>query len=107
MPRFKTTFNGYAAKFSPFVENRIAVATAQNFGIIGNGRLHVLEVSLLMMMASLVPAHPTSCRVLLRNHHTHATPLLAAETLPFFCHSCPAPLARAVDASWAGGDGSV
>lgn len=44
MPRFKTTFNGYAAKFSPFVENRLAVATAQNFGIIGNGRLHVLEV---------------------------------------------------------------
>ena len=45
MPRFKTTFNGYAAKFSPFVDNRLAVATAQNFGIIGNGRLHVLEVS--------------------------------------------------------------
>jgi peroxin-7 len=44
MPRFKTTFNGYAAKFSPFVEGRLAVATAQNFGIIGNGRLHILEV---------------------------------------------------------------
>jgi peroxin-7 len=44
MPRFKTTFNGYAAKFSPFVDNRLAVATAQNFGIIGNGRLHILEV---------------------------------------------------------------
>jgi hypothetical protein len=29
---------------SPFVDNRLAVATAQNFGIIGNGRLHVLEV---------------------------------------------------------------
>jgi hypothetical protein len=45
MPRFKTTFNGYSVKFSPFIENRLAVATAQNFGIIGNGRLHVLEVS--------------------------------------------------------------
>ncbi|CAI5986710.1 unnamed protein product [Closterium sp. NIES-64] len=33
------------ARFSPFVENRLAVATAQNFGIIGNGRLHVLELS--------------------------------------------------------------
>ncbi|GJP37286.1 hypothetical protein CLOM_g21712 [Closterium sp. NIES-68] len=45
MPRFKTTFNGYSARFSPFVENRLAVATAQNFGIIGNGRLHVLELA--------------------------------------------------------------
>jgi hypothetical protein len=44
MPRFRTTFNGYAVRFSPFVEGRLAVATAQNFGIIGNGRLHVLEV---------------------------------------------------------------
>ncbi|KIY95151.1 peroxin-7 [Monoraphidium neglectum] len=43
MPRFHTTFNGYSVKFSPFVESRLAVATAQNFGIIGNGRLHVLE----------------------------------------------------------------
>jgi hypothetical protein len=44
MPRFRTTFNGYAVKWSPFVEHRLAVATAQNFGIIGNGRLHILEV---------------------------------------------------------------
>ncbi|GBF98868.1 hypothetical protein Rsub_11472 [Raphidocelis subcapitata] len=43
MPRFRTPFNGYSVKFSPFVESRLAVATAQNFGIIGNGRLHVLE----------------------------------------------------------------
>lgn len=45
MPVFKTPFNGYSVKFSPFYENRIAVATAQNFGILGNGRLHVLELS--------------------------------------------------------------
>lgn len=31
-------------KFSPFYENQIAVATAQNFGILGNGRLHVLQL---------------------------------------------------------------
>lgn len=43
MPRFKTTFNGYAVRFNPFIEGRLAVATAQNFGIIGNGRLHVLQ----------------------------------------------------------------
>lgn len=32
-------------KFSPFLENRIAVATSQNFGIIGTGRQHILDVS--------------------------------------------------------------
>ncbi|KAL3690420.1 hypothetical protein R1sor_016729 [Riccia sorocarpa] len=42
---FKTAFNGYAVRFSPFVENRLAVATAQNFGIIGNGRQYVLELT--------------------------------------------------------------
>ncbi|KAL5151085.1 Peroxisome biogenesis protein 7 [Glycine soja] len=45
MPIFKTPFNGYSVKFSPFYENRLAVATAQNFGILGNGRLHVLDLS--------------------------------------------------------------
>ncbi|KAK7332043.1 hypothetical protein VNO80_28790 [Phaseolus coccineus] len=45
MPVFKTPFNGYSVKFSPFYENRLAVATAQNFGILGNGRLHVLDLS--------------------------------------------------------------
>ncbi|KAE9591343.1 putative transcription factor WD40-like family [Lupinus albus] len=45
MPIFKTPFNGYSVKFSPFYENRLAVATSQNFGILGNGRLHVLDLS--------------------------------------------------------------
>ncbi|KAM7263161.1 hypothetical protein ACFE04_000844 [Oxalis oulophora] len=44
MPVFKTPFNGYSVKFSPFYETRIAVATAQNFGILGNGRVHVLDL---------------------------------------------------------------
>ena len=35
---FKVGFNGYSVKFSPYHEGRLAVATAQNFGIIGNGR---------------------------------------------------------------------
>jgi len=38
-------FCGYSVKFSPFLANRLAVASAQNFGIIGNGRCTVLEVS--------------------------------------------------------------
>ena len=42
--RFKTDFNGYAVKFSPFEDGRIAVATSQNFGIIGNGRQYILQV---------------------------------------------------------------
>lgn len=45
MPVFKTPFNGYSVKFSPFYEHRLAVATAQNFGILGNGRLHILDLS--------------------------------------------------------------
>lgn len=45
MPVFKTPFNGYSVKFSPFYENRLAVATAQNFGILGNGRVHVLDLA--------------------------------------------------------------
>ena len=36
-------FNGYGVAFSPFVGTRLAVAAAQNFGIIGNGRQYVLE----------------------------------------------------------------
>lgn len=44
MPVFKTPFNGYSVKFSPFYESRLAVATAQNFGILGNGRLHILDL---------------------------------------------------------------
>jgi len=44
MAAFRTRFNGYAVAWSPFEEGRLAVATAQNFGIIGNGRLHVLQL---------------------------------------------------------------
>jgi hypothetical protein len=35
MVLFKTEFNGYSVKFSPFDEDKIAVATAQNFGLAG------------------------------------------------------------------------
>lgn len=36
-------FQGYAIKFSPFEENKVAVAGSQNFGIIGNGKQFVLQ----------------------------------------------------------------
>eukprot|EP00762_Andalucia_godoyi_P006577 ANDGO_05041.mRNA.1 Peroxisomal targeting signal 2 receptor len=43
MPFYRTGYHGYAVEFSPFEENRIAVAAAQHFGIVGNGRQFVLE----------------------------------------------------------------
>lgn len=38
-------FQGYAVKYSPFFDNRIAVAAAANYGLVGNGRLYVLELT--------------------------------------------------------------
>lgn len=38
-------FQGYAVKYSPFFDNRIAVATAANYGLVGNGRLYALELT--------------------------------------------------------------
>ena len=35
----------FQVKFSPFVENRIAVSTSENFGIVGTGRQYILDVS--------------------------------------------------------------
>lgn len=43
MSAFGLAFSGQAVQWSPFIPNRLAVATAQNFGIVGNGRLYVLE----------------------------------------------------------------
>jgi hypothetical protein len=44
-PGFRTQFQGYSVRFSPFEETKLAVATSQNFGIIGNGRQYVLQVA--------------------------------------------------------------
>ena len=43
MPSFQTDFMGYSIEYSPFEENKIAVSTAQHFGIIGNGKQYILE----------------------------------------------------------------
>jgi hypothetical protein len=46
MMEFRTTgYNGYAVKYSPFVNDRVAVATAANFGLVGNGRLYILGLT--------------------------------------------------------------
>lgn len=38
-------FQGYAVKYSPFFDNRIAVAASANYGLVGNGRLYILELT--------------------------------------------------------------
>jgi peroxin-7 len=46
MLQFRTQgYNGYAVKYSPFFDSRIAVATAANFGLVGNGRLYILNLT--------------------------------------------------------------
>ncbi|KAL7420410.1 peroxisomal targeting signal 2 receptor [Cryptotrichosporon argae] len=35
----------HSLKFSPFFEDRVAIASGANFGLVGNGRLHVLRIA--------------------------------------------------------------
>eukprot|EP00894_Picocystis_sp_ML_P001094 jgi/Pico_ML_1/51611/g2606.t1 len=42
MAPLRTPFQGFSVRFSPFEEDKLAVATSQNFGIIGNGKQHVV-----------------------------------------------------------------
>lgn len=43
---YRTTgFSGYAVKYSPFIDSRIAVAAAKNFGLVGNGRVYVFALT--------------------------------------------------------------
>lgn len=45
MLSFRTTgHSGFAAKYSSFYDNKIAVATSTNYGLAGNGRLYVLTI---------------------------------------------------------------
>jgi hypothetical protein len=37
--------NGYAVKYSPFFDSKIAVGAAANFGLVGNGRVYVLNLT--------------------------------------------------------------
>lgn len=38
-------FNGYAVKYSPFFDSKIAVASSANYGLVGNGRLYILSLT--------------------------------------------------------------
>lgn len=45
MLSFRTTgYSGYATKYSSFFDNKIAVATSANYGLVGNGKLFVLSI---------------------------------------------------------------
>lgn len=42
---FRTTgYKGYGLQYSPFFDNKIAVATASNYGLVGNGKLFILNI---------------------------------------------------------------
>ena len=42
---FRTTgYKGYGLQYSPFFDNKLAVATAANYGLVGNGRLYILNI---------------------------------------------------------------
>ncbi len=44
--RAKTpSFAHHGIAFSPFFEDRMAVASGANFGLVGNGRVHVLRIA--------------------------------------------------------------
>lgn len=42
---FKADQSACAVQFSPFVPGKLAVATSQNFGVVGNGRLTVIQAN--------------------------------------------------------------
>jgi len=44
MSWLSTPFGGYSCEFSPFHANLLAVGTAQYYGIVGNGRLHIFDI---------------------------------------------------------------
>ncbi|CAI2173617.1 14963_t:CDS:2 [Funneliformis geosporum] len=47
MLKFRTQgYNGYSLQFSPFIENKIACAASANFGLVGNGRLFILNTGI-------------------------------------------------------------
>lgn len=45
MLSYKTQgYSGFGAKYSPFFDNKIAVAASSNYGVVGNGRLYILSI---------------------------------------------------------------
>lgn len=38
-------FSGYNVQYSPYFDNKLAVASASNYGLVGNGRLSILDIA--------------------------------------------------------------
>lgn len=38
-------YNGCAVKYSPFFDSRLAVAASANFGLVGNGRFYIFDLT--------------------------------------------------------------
>lgn len=38
-------YSGYGVQYSPFFDNRLAVATGSNFGLVGNGKLFIVDIN--------------------------------------------------------------
>ena len=45
MLTYSTEFHPYSVEFSPFEENKLAVGASQHFGIVGNGRQFILQLT--------------------------------------------------------------
>ncbi|RUS22255.1 WD40-repeat-containing domain protein [Endogone sp. FLAS-F59071] len=46
LAKFRTQgYNGYGVQWSPFFENKLAVASSANYGLVGNGRLFILNTA--------------------------------------------------------------
>ena len=54
-------FNGYAVKYSPFFDSRIAVASSQHYGLVGNGRLYILGLTPKQVVAEKWYVHNPVC----------------------------------------------
>lgn len=46
-------FSGYGVQFSPFQDNRLATASGSNFGLVGNGKLTILDIDNLGQISSV------------------------------------------------------
>lgn len=45
MLSFRTKgYNGYGVRYSPFFDNKLAVAASANYGLVGNGKIYVLGI---------------------------------------------------------------
>ena len=107
-------FNGYAVKYSPFFDSRIAVASSQHYGLVGNGRLYILGLT-----PKGVVAEKWYAPLLPQPTYENYT----ISSLTFVCPNFNAPLSRfdtqdsLYDLSWsethenqvlvAAGDGSI